>query len=76
MNKNACPICDYVFKHCQCRFAGTAHPDRSKRREVVLHHLYLLSKEQLEHVIEMERFWQIDYGDKERRDILRTLKGE
>ena len=30
-----CPICKYVFEDCQCRFAGSAHPDRSKRARVV-----------------------------------------
>lgn len=73
MNKTKCPICDYEIQHCQCTFAGSAHPDRSKRREVVLHHLYLLSKEQLEHIIELERYWQIDYGDPEMREIAKEL---
>ena len=23
-----CPICRYGFSACQCRFSGSAHPDR------------------------------------------------
>lgn len=68
-----CPICDYEIPHCQCTFAGSAHPNRSKRREVVLEHLYLLSKEQVEHVINLEKYWQIDYEDPEKRDVLSEL---
>lgn len=29
--KEKCPICNYVFEDCQCRFAGSAHPDRSQK---------------------------------------------
>ena len=31
MKKELCPICKYEFDMCQCRYGGTAHPDRSKR---------------------------------------------
>ena len=68
-----CPICDYEIRHCQCRFGGSAHPDRSKQREVVLDHLYLLTPRQIEHVIDLERDWEIDYGDPEKRKILKKL---
>lgn len=68
-----CPICGYGPGHCQCLFGGSAHPDRSKRREVVLDHLYLLSDEQIKHVIELERHWQTSYGDEERSNILESL---
>lgn len=30
MSKKNCPICDYPFDMCQCRFGGNAHLDRSK----------------------------------------------
>lgn len=58
-----CPICKYDIPHCQCRFAGNWHPDRSDIRDVVLHHLHLLSKEQLDHIIELEKYWNISYSD-------------
>lgn len=74
--RGCCPICSYTFDHCQCRFGGSAHPDRSKRRRVVLDHLYLLSPEQLAHVIKLQEYWQTDYGDEECADILKQLKGE
>lgn len=71
-----CPICKYEFSMCQCRFGGSAHPDRSKRRAVVLDHLYLLSPKQLEHVINLEKQWQVSYGDEERTKIYEDLKGD
>lgn len=60
-----CPICNYEIKDCQCRFSGTAHPNRSKRRRVVFDHLYLFEREQVEHLISLQRFWQTSYGDEE-----------
>lgn len=68
-----CPICNYDIKHCQCRFGGSAHPDRSKRRRVVLDHLYLFSAEQIEHILELEKHWQTSYGDEERSQIREDL---
>ena len=68
-----CPICNYRISHCQCTFAGSGHPDRSKRRAVVFDHLYLFSKEQIEHLIKLQKYWQIDYDDAEKRTILEEL---
>lgn len=68
-----CPICNYDIKHCQCRFGGSAHPDRSKRKNVVLDHLYLFSKEQVEHILKLEKYWQTSYGDEERSQIREDL---
>ncbi len=74
--KERCPICGYVIgghPGCQCRYGGSAHPDRYKNREVVLDHLYLLSKRQLKHVIELTKYWGISYGDDERNNMLNNL---
>lgn len=71
-----CPICEYQINQCQCRFYGDAHPDRSKRRKVVLDHLYLLSDYQLMHVIELERWWSTSYTDQELTAIFDDLKKE
>ena len=71
-----CPICQYAVSHCQCRFGGSAHPDRSKRREVVLDHLYLFSGKQVEHILELERYWQTSYEDEQRTAILKQLLKE
>ena len=54
--KEKCPICDYDIEHCQCRFGGSAHPDRSKRQSIVKDHLYLFPDKQVRHIIELERF--------------------
>ena len=74
--KEKCPICDYEIEHCQCRFGGSAHPDRSKRQDVVRDHLYLFSDEQVRHIIELERFWKISYLDEEKEKIREELQKE
>lgn len=75
-----CPICNYDIEHCQCRFGGSGHPDRSKRRHVVLDHLYLFSVEQIEHILELEKYWQTSYGDKEcsriRNELFKEYKND
>lgn len=71
-----CPICRYDSSHCQCRFGGSAHPDRSKRRTVVLDHLYLFSEEQINHIVNLEKSWQTSYGDEELNEILKELEKE
>lgn len=69
-----CPICGYTLLQCQCRFSGSAHPDRIKNRQVTLDHLYLLSAEQLVHIIELQKELQISYGDDKRRELLGNLQ--
>lgn len=72
-DKTKCPICGYDLDDCQCYFGGSAHPDRSKRREVVQDHLYLLSDKQLAHLIKLQASWQTSYGDEEKSKILNAL---
>lgn len=72
--KTKCPICNYEISMCQCMFGGSCHPDRSKRREVVLDHLYLFSKKQLKHILTLQRKRQTSYGDEKRTQILNELK--
>jgi hypothetical protein len=69
-----CPICKYDIPHCQCRFAGNAHPDRSDIRDVVLHHLHLLSIKQLDHIIKLEKHWNISYSDPKLEAIRKDLE--
>lgn len=69
-----CPICEYPIKYCQCQFGGSAHPDRSKRRKVVFDHLYLLTEEQLKHLIKVQAYWQTSYSDEEMNKIVKELK--
>ncbi len=68
-----CPICGYKLDDCQCYFGGSAHPDRSKRRDVVQDHLYLLSEKQLKHLIELQACWQTSYSDEEKSKMLDDL---
>ena len=74
--KEKCPICDYDIENCQCRFGGSAHPDRSKRQSVVQDHLYLFSDKQVRHIIELERYWRTSYSDEEKEKIREELEQE
>ena len=76
MEKELCPICKYDFNLCQCRFGGTAHPDRSKRASVVSDHIYFLSDAQINHLKKVQEFWQISYDDEEKNEILKELEAE
>ena len=76
LKDNMCPICGYLFGECQCRYGGLGHPNRSKRREVVLDHLYLLNDRQLKHVINLEKYWCTSYGDNEKKQIVKKLGWE
>lgn len=77
-----CPICGYPLHPsdnqcgCQCYFAGSAHPDRSIRESIVYEHLYLLSPEQVKHIINLQSKKQISYCDEKKNQILKELKGE
>lgn len=73
---DVCPICGYSLGECQCRYGGSGHPNRSKEREVVLHHLYLLNDKQLKHIINLEKSWRTSYGDDERKQIVKKLGWE
>lgn len=74
-NKKECPICKYSFDKCQCIYSGEAHPDRSKVEEVVKDHLYLLSPEQLNHLLKLQKYWNTSYIDPEKTKIYKELKG-
>lgn len=76
MSKKNCPICDYPYDMCQCRFGGNAHPDRSKRARVVADHIYLLSDGQIEHLKQVQKWWNIVYADEEMNQILAELGSE
>ena len=76
MNKKNCPICDYPFGMCQCRFSGNAHPDRIKRARVVEDHIYLLSDGQIEHLKKVQKWWHTIYVDEEMKQILEELESE
>ena len=74
MKEVRCPICEYRLKDCQCLYSGSCHPDRSKREEVVLHHLYLLTPEQIDHIKTLQKAQRSSYEDKEKNQILTELK--
>ena len=71
-----CPICNYKIDMCQCRYSGSCHPDRVKRREVVLDHLYMFSQEQIAHIANIQRQCPISYPDEDRENIRKELLDE
>lgn len=71
-----CPICNNPLDMCQCKFGGSAHPDRSKRIEVVFYHLHLFSPEQVNHIINLQKWWNVSYGDRDREQIRKELEAE
>ncbi len=74
MDEVRCPICNYKLIDCQCLYSGSCHPDRSKREEVVLHHLYLLTPEQIDHLKTLQKTQRGSYEDKEKNQILKELR--
>lgn len=74
MKNIKCPICDYKLEDCQCLYSGSCHPDRSKREEVVLHNLYLLTPEQIEHIAGIQKAQRGSYEDEEKNQILKELR--
>lgn len=71
-----CPICNYRIDMCQCRYRGSCHPDRTKRREVVLDHLYMFSHEQIAHIANNQRQCPVSYADEEKEAIRKELADE
>lgn len=71
--KYTCPICEYDFKHCQCIFSGSAHPDRSIRKRAVLDHLQYLYDEQIDHLKRLETWWDTS-GFGEYQEVVEELK--
>ena len=69
-----CPICEYPAEQCQCMFTGDAHPDRSKKNEVVRQHLYFFTPEEQQHVINLEKRMEISYADPEKALAMLKLK--
>ena len=74
--KEKCPICEYQFEDCQCYYAGSAHPDRSKRARVVADHIYLLTDRQIWHLKNVQKYWSISYCDEEMNRVLKELESE
>ena len=74
-NENVfCPICEYPINKCQCMFDGDAHPDRSKKNEVIRHHLYFFTPEEQQHVINLEKCMNISYADTKKDNAMLKLK--
>ena len=76
MSEEKCPICEYPFSMCQCRFGGSAHPNRDKKARVVIDHIYLLTDAQIEHLKRVEEWWHISYDDEEMNQILKEMEQE
>lgn len=62
MPKYICPICHKSFDDCRCR-CDLPEGGTLAYVEVILDHLYLCSDEQLQHIIELEKEWNLFYND-------------
>lgn len=71
---DCCPICKCTFDRCQCLVEGTAHPDRWSRAMVVKDHLHLLTPTQLQHVVNLEKYWETSYEIDSMNEIVEELK--
>jgi len=69
-----CPICRNGFAMCQCMYGGSSHPNRALNQKVVLEHLHFLTKKQIKHIIELEKYWQVSYNDEKCCEILAELQ--
>lgn len=68
-----CPICNMPLRYCECANKSILSEEEQRCLQVALEHLYLLSTEQMRHLIEIERVWEIGYTDN-REDIVERLK--
>lgn len=73
-NQVICPICKYETAHCQCLFGGSAHPDRSMRKRVVIDHLYWFTEEQIQHILYLQSNWRTSYADNEMNEIVNEFE--
>lgn len=70
-----CPICDMPLRYCECANKSILSEEEQRCLQVALEHLYLLSTEQIRHLIEIERVWEIGYTDN-REKIVEQLRME
>lgn len=70
-----CPICNMPLRYCECANKSELSEDEEAAFQVALEHLYLLSEEQIRHLIEIERVWEIGYTDN-REMFVESLKKE
>lgn len=68
-----CPICQYKFKMCQCKYGGKSHPERDRQVRVVFDNMYLLNEQQREHIIKLQEFFNTSYTDRAMQEIKEQL---
>ena len=84
-----CPICGWEIKDCFCKQDISPHSTITddfsdtfadyenhylNRALVAVDHLYLFTPKQQEHIINLERQWDLVYSDHEQQEILNHLK--
>ena len=76
ITKTKCPICRYIISDCTCIHSDIRNPEFAKTRDVVMDHLYMLNSDQINHIMKLEKFWDISYKDAEKNRILNKLKND
>lgn len=70
-SRHTCPICEDTIKDCKCLYSESM--EKSKRRQVIMDHLYLFDKRQIRHLIALEKYWNLNYTDAVKKGILKNL---
>lgn len=68
-----CPLCEHKVADCICKSGNHTNKDIGKKMKVVFEHLYLFNDAQVQHIINLQKKFKINYLDKEHSDILEEL---
>lgn len=72
---NRCPLCHSLFVDCYCRYDIPKNANRDDVR-IIMDHLYMLDPNELQHIIKLEKLWELFYCDSELNDILGIMEAK
>lgn len=72
---NRCPLCHSLFIDCLCRYDI---PKKANMDDVhiIMDHLYMLDPNELQHIIKLEKLWELFYCNPELNDILGVMEAK
>ncbi len=72
---NRCPLCHSLFVDCYCRYDI---PKKANRNDVhiIIDHLYMLDPNEQQHIIKLEKLWELFYSEPELNDILGVMEAK
>ena len=68
-----CPLCGKFDRYCKCKSDGLNVRQR-KALEVASEHLYLLTPEELQHLIDIQKRQRVSYSDPTKQRILQGME--